>query len=333
MKKVLITGGTGFIGYHLAKRLVALGQDVTIVDNFFRSEKDEDLLALLQKPNIKLVEADLTVSENWGKLGVGYDYVYHLVGINGTKLFYEIPYEVLRIGLLTTLNAIEWFRTTNNRPDGKILYTSSNELYAGTREAFGDKALPIPTDEKVPGVISDIYNPRWSYAGQKLIGEMLFIHSAKAFEFRMSIVRPHNFYGPRAGYHHVIPELIEKIDRKMEPFPIYGIQEKRSFCYIDDAVEAIQMVMESSKTDGGTFHIGSHEERKVINLVETLFSLLNWKPKERDIKDPLPGSVTRRVPDISKIKEFVGWEPKTSFEDGLQKTIEWYLKHPNPKKK
>ncbi|MEN9524556.1 MAG: hypothetical protein RL536_625 [Candidatus Parcubacteria bacterium] len=326
MSKILITGGTGFIGYHLARRLIEQDNEITIVDNFFRSEKDENLQNLLKEPGIKLIEADLTAPESWDRVGIGYDHVYHLVGINGTKLFYEIPHEVLRIGVTTTLNALDWFRTKNNKLRAKIIYTSSNEVYAGSLEAFGK--LLIPTPENVPLVIADSYNPRWSYAGQKLIGELLFIHYSKAYNFRMSIVRPHNFYGPREGYMHVIPEIIERIKQKVDPFPIFGADDTRSFCYIDDAVTAIQKVMESEKTDGGTYHIGTHEETMIKNLIEMMFDIMKWHPKKLDIRNSPEGSVKRRLADVSKIKSELGWEAKISLKEGLEKIIEWYLVHP-----
>jgi UDP-glucose 4-epimerase len=326
MSKILITGGTGFIGYHLAKKLASENHTVTIADNFFRSEKDSDLEVLLENSNIKLIEGDLTVRENWNKLGTGYDFVYHLVGINGTELFYKIPHEVLRIGIETTLHALDWFRTQNGKPDAKILYTSSNEAYAGALEAFGK--LPLPTPENVPLVISDPYNPRWSYAGQKLIGELLFIHYSKAYNFRMSIIRPHNFYGPREGYQHVIPEIIERIQKRIDPFPIFGADDTRSFCYIDDAVTAIKGVMESKVTDGGTYHIGTHRENVIKELIDTMFKILGWTPKELDIKNSPEGSVKRRLPDVSKIKKDIGWEAKVELEEGLRKMTDWYLAHP-----
>lgn len=329
MTKVLITGGAGFIGYHLARRLAEQGQEIVIADNFFRSRNDADLQALLEKPNVKLLEADLTQKESWEKVGEGYDYVYHLVGINGTELFYKIPHEVLRIGVSTTMNVLDWFHTKNGKPNAKILYTSSNEAYASALEAFGK--LPFPTPENVPLVIADTYNPRWSYGGQKLIGELFFIHYSKAYDFRMSIVRPHNFYGPRAGYQHVIPEVVGRIAQKVEPFPIFGTDETRSFCYIDDAVEAIQTVMESEKTDGGTYHIGTHIETGIQELVEKIFEITGRKPAKVDIKNSPEGSVKRRLADVSKIKRDTGWEAKTKLEEGLKKTIEWYLKNPKPK--
>lgn len=327
MKKILITGGAGFVGYHLAKRLADLGYNVTIADNFFRGKRDEDFTALIQRKNVRLVEGDLTQADAWSKLGKGYEQVYHLVGINGTKLFYEIPHEVLRIGVSTTMNALDWFRTKNKVPDAKILYTSSNEAYASALEAFDD--LPLPTPESVPLVISDTYNPRWSYGGQKLIGELFFIHYAKAYNFRMSIVRPHNFYGPRAGYEHAIPQMISRINAQESPYAIYGADETRSFCYIDDAAEAIHMVMESKKTDGGTYHIGTNVETSIHDLAHELFDVAGWKPKKTVVKKSPQGSVKRRLADVKKIKRDTGWKAKTPLKEGLKKTLDWYKEHPS----
>lgn len=328
MKRVLITGGAGFVGYHLARHLHDRGgYDITLADNFFRGARDADLTALLSMPNIRLVEGDLTKPECWEILGSGYDEIYHLAGINGTKLFYEIPHEVLRIGVMTTMNALEWFRSRNGTPNAKILYTSSNEAYASGVELG---IIPIPTPETAPLVIADPYNPRWSYGGQKLIGELLFINYARAYNLRMSIVRPHNFYGPRAGYDHVIPETIGKIMDQKDPFPLFGADNTRSFCYIADATLAMQCVMESEKTDGGTYHIGSTEEIAIGELVEQIFILAGWRPRTIERRDAPQGSVKRRLADVSKIKADTGWSATTPIAKGLEETIRWYRAHPKP---
>lgn len=327
MSKILITGGAGFVGFHLANLLSKGKNEIVIADSLFRGKKDEDLEALLLRKNVYLVEADLTDRETWNQFS-GFDHVYHLAGINGTNLFYEIPDVVLRVGLLTTIHALDWLRDTNGKKDAKILYTSSNEAYAGALEAFAQ--LPIPTPENVPLVIADPQNPRWSYAGQKLAGELLFINYARVHKLRMCIVRPHNFYGPRAGYSHVIPETAGKITAKTDPFPLPGKDETRSFCYIEDAVEAMVKVMESGKTDGGTYHIGSTVETTIGELVENMFEIMGWKPKTIDAKESPTGSIKRRLPDVSKIEKDIGWKATTSLRDGLKKTIDWYVKHPNP---
>jgi nucleoside-diphosphate-sugar epimerase len=303
--KVLITGGAGFIGSHLAALHVSCGDRVTLAD---------------LRPASGIIQTDLTALDGWSALGGGYDFVYHLAAVNGTELFYSIPHEVLRTNILTTIYALDWFRT--NCPDGKILFTSSNEAYAGALEAFG--VLPLPTPEDVPLVVADVANPRWSYGGSKLVGEQLFTHYASAYGLRTVIVRPHNFYGPRAGTRHVIPQLIDRIVRRVDPFPLYGPDETRSFCYIDDAVEALRSVMLSDRTDGGTFHIGSPVETRIADLADTMFEVAGWRP-DRVVAAPSPaGSVRRRVPDVSRVREAVGWEATTPLEAGLRMTYKWW---------
>jgi nucleoside-diphosphate-sugar epimerase len=325
-KKILVTGGAGSVGVYLVRRLAAQGHTIVVADNFWRGKRDDDLAAVLTLPNVTLIETDLTTRAGWDALGTGYDYIYQLASVNGTKLFYKVPGEVLRIGMTTILHSLEWMKDTN--PNAKILYTSSNEAYAGALASFNQ--LPIPTPENVPLVISDPYNPRWTYAGTKLIGELFYIHYAQEHNLRSVIVRPHNFYGPRTGYDHVIPEFIERIQKNIEPFPIYGADDTRTFCYMEDAVRAMQMVMESDKTDGGTYHIGRPytDEIEIKDLAEKLFEIAGWRPNAFDIQKGPEGSVKRRAADVSKIKEDVGWEAEVSLEEGLRRTYEWYEKYP-----
>lgn len=325
-KKVLVAGGAGAIGMYLSERLARQGYEVVIADNFFRGKRDERLLALLALPNVTLVEGDLTKREGWDALGTGYDHIYQLVSINGTDLFYSMPGEVLRIGISSILHALEWMKEMN--PTAKILYTSSNEAYASALEAFD--ALPIPTPEEVPLVISDVQNPRWTYAGTKLIGELFHIHYTRDNGLRSVIVRPHNFYGPRSGFNHVIPQFVERIRDRVDPFPIYGADNTRTFCHLEDAVEAMQVVMESDATDGGTYHIGQHhaDEISMLDLAEKLFAIADWRPQTLDIQNGPEGSVKRRAADISKIERDTGWVPKKTFDEGLRSTYEWYRDNP-----
>ncbi len=325
MAKILITGGAGFVGYHLAKRLAEQGNDVVIADNFLTGSRDAELESLFQDTGIRLVEADLTDRVSWGAVGGGYDHVYHLLSISRTKLFYDIPHEVLRVGIMTAMNVLDWFHTENKKPGAKILFTSSNEVYIGALEAFGQ--LPIPTPENVPLVIADPYNPRWSYAGQKLIGELLFIHYAKAYGFRMSIVRMHNLYGPRAGYQPMIPKLILQAEKRTDPFPILGPEDSRTFCYVEDAVEALQKVMESPKTDGGTYNIADHREMRVRDLAEAIFDIMQWRPKHITEGPPPENAVEYNLPDVSKIKKDTGWEVSSDAKENLRKTVLWYQTH------
>ncbi len=329
--KILVTGGAGFIGLALARRILESDPtaEIVLVDNFARGKDDNDLKQLTADPRVTVLTLDLTDPASYQKLGNGYDHVHHLAAVNGTDLFYKIPHEVMRVNMLTLIYMLEWFRKYN--AGGKFLFTSSNEAYAGALEAFG--TLPIPTPEDVPLVIADPYNPRWTYATTKLAGELFVIWYAEMYKFRAVIVRPHNFYGPRAGYNHVIPQFSLRIRGKTDPFSIFGADETRSFCYIDDAVEAMQMLMHSEKTDRWpieTVHIGSGEEIAMRDLADIMFSISEWRPEKIEMKDGAEGSVKQRRPHIGKIEKLIGWRPKTSLKDGLRKTMEWYGRNPSP---
>lgn len=329
VKKILITGGAGFIGYYLSRHILGAEKDIelVLVDNLQRGKIDESFKKLLEDKRVKFLTLDLTDLAAYKELGNGYDQVYHLAAVNGTKWFYEMPQETLRINTLSLIYMLEWFRKENS--GGKFCFTSSNEAYAGALNAFGK--LPIPTPENVPLVIEDTYNPRWSYAATKLVGELFVINYAQKYSLRAVIVRPHNFYGPRAGYDHVIPEFVERISKRADPFPIFGADDTRTFCFIEDAVRAMQMLMDSPKTDGQpieTVHIGDFEEINTQTLADKLFKISGWKPKNLDIKNSPPGSVKRRLADVSKLQNLTGWKPEVSLEEGLKRTYDWYLAHP-----
>jgi nucleoside-diphosphate-sugar epimerase len=318
--KVLITGGAGFIGFHVAKYLAEREYDITLCDNLFRGSVDYDLKMLIERENVKFVEIDLIKAENFKVLEKDYDYIYHLAAINGTKYFYEIPHEVLRVNILTLINLLDWLVNTDCK---KMVWTSSSETYAGTMKISN---LPIPTSEEVALTIEDVFNPRFSYAGSKILGELLCINYSRAFGFNVSIVRPHNIYGPRMGYEHVIPEFIKRIIRKEDPFKIYGGNQSRAFCYIDDFVRGIKLVEESSKTNGEIINIGNDKEEIIItDLAQKMFDLFNFHPELETLPAP-KGSIDRRCPNISKAKRLTGYEPHINLESGLQKTYEWYLR-------
>jgi len=320
MKKVLITGGAGFIGLHLAKYLADQKYNVTILDNFARGQEDLDFKSVIEKPNVKFIKGDITLKETFDKLDNDYDYIYHLAAINGTGNFYKIPDKVLKVGILGTLNTLDWFI---KQKKGKLLFTSSSETYAGTLKLIGDK-FPIPTPENISLTIDDPTNVRWSYGVGKIAGEVAMHCYAAAHNMKnFSIIRYHNIYGPRMGFEHVVPQFIERIVKKENPFRIIGWEDTRSFCYIDDAVKATQLVMESEKTNGQTIHIGRDDgEIAILDMAKTLFKVTKTNPKLDLINAP-EGSVKRRCPDITKLRN-LGFAPKVSLEEGLEKSCEWY---------
>ena len=321
-KKILITGGAGFIGFHLARAIQKEGHHITILDNLSRNDSDPEFENLIDQENVHFFNVDLTQKLFYGHLSDYYDEIYHLAAINGTKYFYEKPYEVLRVNILSLLNMIEWVDSNNT---GKFLFTSSSETYAGTINRFGSLVNYIPTNEDIPLCIDEVFNERFSYGGSKLAGELLTINYFKKLDVPFSIVRYHNIYGPRMGFEHVIPEFCKRIYTKADPFVVFGGEVTRAFCYIADAIKGTLLAMRNSNTDNQILHIGnSDEEVKIIDLAQLMLKLTDLNVSIKVNEAPI-GSVQRRCPDVSKIKKITGYSCKVTLEEGLRKTLDWYL--------
>ena len=254
-KKCLVIGGAGFIGMNIVKELAEKGNyNVTIGDNFSRGKKDEYLNSIIKKNNIKVVSADFTDPSSFKELESDYDYVYMLASVVGVEYTQKIPNELIRINTALIFNTLEWIKHTDCK---KILFTSTSECYAGTIEAFGYK---IPTPEEIPLCVEDIAHPRFTYAVTKMLGESGFLNYSKKVGFECTVVRYHNAFGPRMGFKHVIPHLVQRFLSNESPFKIYGHDQTRSFSFISDSVEGTILAMESEKSNGEIYHIGSSEE-------------------------------------------------------------------------
>lgn len=323
MKRILITGGAGFIGYHLAKHHAERGDVVILLDNYFKSEgkQDRELQVLLSNSNVSMIHADLTRPLNDHNIPEVIDVVYHLAAINGTRLFYEMPYQVARDNLLMTLNLLNWLE---GKKTGRLLYSSSSEVYAGA-QAFD--LLKIPTDELAPVVFPQPTDVRFSYGTSKFMGEFLCLYYGKTSNTSVSVVRYHNIYGPRMGNKHVIPEFALRLKKRENPFHIYGGNETRAFCYVDDAVRATYLVASIQDCDGEIVHIGnSREETTINNLAKLMMELLG---EEFELLEcgGRSSSVMRRCPDTSKLKKFTGFDAEIDLKEGVNRTLKWYLQH------
>tara|TARA_R110002110_G_scaffold148764_1_gene339912 strand:+ start:1382 stop:2290 length:909 start_codon:yes stop_codon:yes gene_type:complete len=300
--KVLVTGGTGFIGLNLSIYLAKNGAQVTICDNNFRGKLDEDAKHAVDECGLKFLKCDLTNKDDFQNLDKDYDEIYHLAAVNGTENFYKMPEKVLRVNTLAVINLLDW--VVDNDIKSKILFSSSSETYATTRNK------KIPTPETVDLTIDDVHNPRFSYAGSKIIGELFFLNYAKKYDLDTKIVRYHNIYGPRMGYEHVMPQFSVRILKKESPFKIYGGENTRAFCYIDDAVEATISVMRCDEAKNQIVNIGNEkEEVKILDLAKKMLNFSDYDVKI-EIEDAPSGSVSRRCPDISKLRELIGYYPK-----------------------
>ena len=318
MKKVFILGGAGFIGYNITKYLAEnKDYDITIGDNFFRGQMDEDLSALVKTHNIKVIEGDFTNSATFLQLEEDYDYFYMLASVVGVNNTLEIPHEIIRINTALIFNSLEWLKQSKVK---KVLFTSTSECYAGTIDQFG---YSIPTPEDIPLCIAEIGHPRFTYAVTKMLGESGFLNYSRKCDFECTIIRYHNVYGPRMGFKHVIPHLAQRFLDNENPFKVYGHDQTRAFCYITDAVEGTVLAMESEKSNGEIYHIGTMEEITIEKLIKDTGSLFDYNGVY--VNAPTyPGSVARRCPDTTKAETQLGYQPKIGFEEGLRLTIDWY---------
>ena len=322
MKKVLLIGGAGFIGYNIAKYLCEhRDYDITIADNFFRGKLDDPLTLLVNKHQVKIVEADFTKQDSFSKLGSDYDQVYMLASVVGVKYTEEIPNEIIRINGQLIINTLEWLKKMQGV---KVVFASTSECYAGTIDRFH---YTVPTPDDVPLTIDDIRHQRFTYAVTKMFGESGFLNYAKVFGFSTVIVRYHNVYGPRMGFEHVIPQVAKRFFDCETPFNIIGHEQTRSFNYIDDAVQGTVLAMESEESHGQIFHIGDMKgEITIRELCEYIGGLFNYSGSYI-YEAPLSGSVSRRCPDIRKAEKMLGYSPKVDWRTGVKNTVEWYTQY------
>jgi len=305
-KTFLVTGGTGFIGSNICQLLVNANHSVKIFDNNSRGSISKIKKI---KRKIKFIKGDIRNKESLKRALKNTDAVIHLAYINGTKYFYSNPVLILDIAIKGILNIIE--ACIKNRV--KELYlASSSEVYQTPQK--------IPTDELEPLKIPDIFNPRYSYGGGKILTELMGVHYGKKYFKKLIIFRPHNVYGPDMGTDHVIPEFIKRFKTlKKKKFKIQGTgNEIRSFIYIEDFIEAFKLVLKKGK-HLNIYNIGTSEKIKIKDLAYKLSRILKKKIILK--KTALAkGGTKKRIPNINKIKRF-GFKPKFNLDKGLRKIL------------
>ena len=315
MKKVLITGGAGFIGYHLANKLIESGYHIDLLDNFSRGVNDAQLSDLVENEKISLINADLLQSAV-EQLDHDYRYIYHFAALIGVQHVLKSPYDVLAKNFTLLQNALELAKRQKKLE--RFIFTSTSEVYAGTLNHYG---LEFPTPESTSLTVSDLREARTSYMLSKIYGEAMCQYS----DLPVTIIRPHNFYGPRMGLSHVIPELMKKVvETKTGLLDVFSVNHKRTFCYIADAVKMIQLLAETDKTVGESYNIGNGDEE--ITMAELAQKITKIVGKEVII-NPMPatpGSPERRCPSIIKLKEVIPYSKQYPLEKGLQETYDWY---------
>lgn len=315
--RIVILGGAGFIGFHLAKKFAhANNSNVLLVDNFIRGEKDSEFEQLISLSNVEVINADLSREEALEGLFHFNDIVINCAALNGTQNFYQVPLDVLRNSAITAYLCAEYAARAKVH---NYIYLGSSESYAG---GVNLGIVKIPTPEKVPLVLENIENIRWSYGLAKTVGEMSCYAANHQLGLNFKILRIHNAYGPRMGNKHVIPDLISKFKNNIMEVP--GFNESRAFMYIDDLVEIIDYLVFKSESSLKLINIGSSKETLIKDLAMKLLAIMNINADLIPM-DSWTGSVKRRLPDTSLLRSIYPFT-ETFLDDGLRKTVAWYEK-------
>jgi dTDP-glucose 4,6-dehydratase/UDP-glucose 4-epimerase len=313
-ERFLVTGGTGFLGSALVRRLVRDGHRVRVLDNNWRGLASR--LADVQR-DIELIEGDIRDAAAVARACDGVTDVCHLASVNGTEHFYTQPDLVLDVGVRGMLNVID----ASRKGDMSLFLASSSEVYQTPTQ--------IPTDERVPMLIPDPLNPRFSYAGAKLISELMALHWAAKQVARVVVFRPHNVFGPDMGTEHVIPQfalrlsdLTRKHPRGPINFPIEGTgTETRAFTHIDDAIDGLMCLIERGQHKH-VYHLGNDVETDIATLAREVARCFGREIYV--VPGALkPGGTMRRCPDIAKLRA-LGFAPRVALKDGLEQTVRWY---------
>ena len=316
MKKFLILGGAGFIGYNLASKLSKNKKnEVHIVDNFSRGKFDKDFKVLSKLQNVKLKNIDL-LKNSKNKFNKNYDYIFNLAAIIGVSNVMKFPYKVLINNVLIQSKALSIAKIQKNLK--KFIFFSTSEVYAGSNNYFNTK---IPSPENTPLTISSLKNNRSTYMISKIYGEAMCYHSNIPF----LILRPHNIYGERMGLNHVIPEILKKIKnlKDKELLKVFTPKHTRSFCYIDDAINQI-IKLTNSSFKNEDFNIGNDkDEISIYQLVKKCLKILNKKNKILPLKN-IHNSPKRRCPSMKKTFSCINRSKFTRLNDGINKMLKWY---------
>ena len=317
MARILVLGGAGFIGHHLAARLAGEGHALTLVDDFSRGQADAALAALRARPSVVFHRADLTRTGALDALPRDWEQVYMLAAMVGVRNVERDPARVVRVNTLALLNVLEWLPGRGET----LFFSSTSEAYAG---GVSNGTVPVPTPEDVPLSVPDPAAPRWAYAASKILGEVAVLHEARARNLRAVVGRFHNVYGPRMGADHVIPELALRALRREDPFALYGAEQRRAFCHVADAVEAMIRLVGTEAAWGRVVNIGNDaEETRIGDLARLILDGAGFAPALQHRPAP-PGSVARRCPDLSRLRALTGYQPKVSLAAGVRETFDWY---------
>ena len=311
-KRIFITGGAGFIGSHLIDRIIG-NNEVVVFDTLSRNALEYSKNK--SNKNLKLIKGDVLDIDVLEKSIEDIDIFIHMAAIAGVSTVVSKPSTTLRINLLGSYNALEACRKKDVK---RFIVFSTSEVYGPN---------VYQADEAGMTTLGPIGKPRWVYAMSKLASEFLADSYDREYSIKFTSVRPFNVYGPRQIGEGAIHNFIVRA-LKNEPLIIHKPGSQiRSWCYVDDAVDAVKKILETRNSEGEVFNIGNPEATSTtLQTAETIKRIANSNSKIEFAELKYP-EVNIRVPSIEKARRILGFRPKVSLEEGIRRTIDWYKSH------
>ena len=319
--KLLITGGAGFIGFHLAKLFVSKNYQVDLTDVINHADMDHELIALINQKNCNYIKHDLLNSNQNKIFDNNYEFIIHLAAIVGVENVLSDSYGVLHKNSLMLSKVINIAQSQINKP--KLIFASTSEVYAGSQSY---QRIEYPTAENTILTLPDLSSPRTSYMLSKIYGEAM----CHASNLNFLILRPHNIYGPRMGMKHVIPQLIKKIllTPKNGILEVFSPNHTRTFCYVSYAAKKILDLLEKPFTNKLVLNLGvSEEEIKIKELSKILLKVSNRNDITIKELENTQGSPSRRVPDTTNLINYTNNIKIPSLIEGITHTYNWYKEY------
>jgi UDP-glucose 4-epimerase len=309
----LITGGGGFIGSHLAERLLASGNTVVIYDSFHRDSL-QYAPGLQEHPSLRIIRGDVLELAALQRACEGCDTIVHLAAIAGVSSYYALPVQTLRVNILGTVNALE----AGHKAGVKRFIDVS------TSECYGPSCFDAREDQA--HVLGPAHDRRWTYAISKLASENFTLQMGSEYGMECVIVRPFNVYGPRQTGEGAVANFCQAVVRGT-PLKVTGEGTAiRAWCYIEDFISGMMAVLATQHLAGEVFNLGNPQcIRSTLGLAEDIVRLAG--SNARIELTPMPYTeIHIRTPSISKARSLLGFDPKVALAEGLRQTLDWFHK-------